>query len=81
VVIVFGVVGGMKQQITHMRMVEVGAGDATNIQHNGRVANAPDPGGMIQYTWITFVMLKTTKTFELCNNGVAAADFAAAGAM
>ena len=52
-VIVFGVVGGMKQQITHMRMVEVGAGDATNIQHNGRVANAPDPGGMIQYTWIT----------------------------
>ncbi len=47
-------------------------GDAQWSRGYFRTANAPDPGGMIQYTWITFVMLKTTKTFELRNNGAAA---------
>lgn len=44
-------------------------------------ANAPAPGGMTQYNWITFMKLKTTKTYELCNAGAAEVDFAAGGAL
>ena len=44
-------------------------------------ANAPDPGGMTQYNWVTFVKLKTTKTYELRNAGAAVVDFAAGGAL
>ena len=47
-------------------------GDAQWNRGYFQTANASDPGGMTQYTWITFVMLKTTKTFELRNNGAAA---------
>ncbi len=47
-------------------------GDAQWSRGYFQTANAPEPGGNIQYTWITFVMLKTTKTFELRNNDAAA---------